>query len=280
MRFIIFLFLSFTIFTACNQKQSYQPTNLTKVTEEQLIKDAQNHHSPNLAEIVFKNTEGEIIDPEALQKIIMDDSLVPDFYQNDEGIVVEAVIRKVTNKDIELRKKLQAAFNKGPEVNSVEINCENKKQILNEVYDSDQGMRSNGAAFNPKIDHQNLEIIISIIEKCGLPTLKEVNKKEMSAVWLVLQHAPARYQSQYIPMLEKAAEQGDIEWGAIALMKDRALMNEGKPQIYGSQVSGDELYNLREPEYVNQRRAEMDMEPIEDYLKRFGIDFTIKQITK
>lgn len=217
---------------------------------------------------------------DSLQQLPNPESLAPDYYQNSSGNIVECVIRKSTEKDDELNKKLKKAYDEGPDVNTVEINCDDKIQILNDVFDRDQGMRRDGGTIDPKIDHQNLEIIVSFIEKCGIPTLEEINDLEMAAIWAVLQHAPARYQSMYIPDLEKAANRGDIGWGKIALMKDRALMYEGKPQVYGSQVSGDELYNLFEPEYVNQRRAEIGMEPLEDYLKRFEIEFTVDQKTK
>ena len=50
-------------------------------------------------------------------------------------------------------------------------------------------------------------------------------------------------------------------------------MDEGKPQIYGSQIKGDKLYQLENPETVNQRRKEMGMGTIEDYLKNFNIEF-------
>lgn len=71
-----------------------------------------------------------------------------------------------------------------------------------------------------------------------------------------------------------------MKWSALALLKDRALMNDGKPQIYGSEIFNGELYDLSEPEYVNHRRREIGMEPIEDYLQRFGIMFDIKQKIK
>lgn len=280
MKITTFLILTFVALIGCNSTQTYKPAKLVKVSEEQLIQDAKNHLSPNLEKIVFKNSEGEILALEKVYTMMDPEIFVPDYYKNAEGIVVEAVIRRTTPKDKELIKKLQAAFEEGPDINFVKINCANKKHILNDVYEKDQSMRRSGGIFNPKIDHQNLEIIISLIDNCGLPTLAEVDEKEMSAIWLVLQHAPARYQSKYIPELEAAAERGDIKWEAIALMKDRALMNEGKPQLYGSQVTENKLYDLKEPEYVNQRRAKIDIEPIEDYLKQFGIEFTVKQKTK
>ena len=57
-----------------------------------------------------------------------------------------------------------------------------------------------------------------------------------------------------------------------ALMKDRILMDDGKPQIYGTQWHNGKLYKLESPENVNKRRKEMGLEPLEQYLKIFNIE--------
>ncbi len=274
------LILGLFVLTNCKKHNGYQPAGLLKVTDEELIEKARNQQFPNPESIVFKNQEGEVITLDSLQKMGNPDAYCPDYYQNEVGEIKEAIIRKSTDADLELRKKLEAVFNEGPEVNIVDIDCEDKINILNTVFERDQGMRRNGGTIDPQVDHENLEIIVSFIEKCGIPTLEEINDVEMAAIWATLQHAPARYQSKYIPDLEQAANKGDIKWSIIALMKDRALMYEGKQQIYGSQVTDGGLYNLFEPEYVNQRRAEIDMGPLEEYLDRFGIEFTVEQKTK
>ncbi|MBL0191035.1 MAG: hypothetical protein IPQ18_06780 [Saprospiraceae bacterium] len=59
-------------------------------------------------------------------------------------------------------------------------------------------------------------------------------------------------------------------------MKDRILMDEGKPQLYGSQIQNGKLYELEAPSGVNERRKSMDMEPLEDYLNKFGIEYKPK----
>lgn len=87
-------------------------------------------------------------------------------------------------------------------------------------------------------------------------------------------------------MLEKSAENGDLQKTDIAMMKDRILMDDGKPQIYGTQISMNqetgewELYNLENPEYVNQRRKEIGFSPIEEYLTHFKLTFDIPQKEK
>ena len=159
-------------------------------------------------------------------------------------------------------------------VDYVEVDCNKKSEILSQVYISDQKIRrENNLIKYAKEDHRNQELIISIIEKCGMPTLNEVNQEQMNAIWLGLQHTENKYRIKYFPLIEKAVKNGDLSKEQYALMKDRILMDEGKPQIFGSQIKNGKLYDLEEPETVNERRQEMGLEPIEDYLKRFDITF-------
>ncbi|UCA57739.1 hypothetical protein KB553_11760 [Chryseobacterium rhizoplanae] len=159
-------------------------------------------------------------------------------------------------------------------VDIIEVDCSKKNQILSEVLESDQRIRkSNELIKYAKEDHRNQELVISIIEKCGMPTLKEVGQKQMDAIWLGLQHSTKEIRIKYFPYVEKAVKNGDLSKQQYALMKDRILMDEGNPQIYGSQIENGKLYKLENPETVNERRKEMGMEPIEDYLKNFNIQF-------
>jgi hypothetical protein len=160
-------------------------------------------------------------------------------------------------------------------VDYVEVDCNKKSEILSEVYISDQKIRrENNLIKYGKEDHRNQELVISIIEKCGMPTLNEVTQEQMNAIWIGLQHnTDNKYRIKYFPLIEKAVKNGDLSKEQYALMKDRMLMGEGKPQIFGTQIKNGKLYDLEKPETVNERRQEMGLEPIEDYLKRFDITF-------
>ena len=159
-------------------------------------------------------------------------------------------------------------------VGIIEVDCSKKRQILSEVYESDQRSRkSNEFIKYAKEEHRNKELVISIIEKCGMPTLNEVTQKQMTAIWLVLQHSTYKHMKKYFPQIEEAVKNGDLSKQQYALMKDRILMDEGKPQIYGSQIKNGKLYKLENPETVNERRKEMGMKTIENYLKHFNIQF-------
>ena len=149
------------------------------------------------------------------------------------------------------------------------------------MFDTDQAMRADGGKIDPNVDRQNLTTVISLIEKCGMPTLQEVDEVQMTAVWVAFQHGDNADRKKYLPLLERSANGGDLEASQIALMKDRILEDDGEPQVYGSQVikSGGVwvLYNLEKPETVNKRRAEVGLGPLQDYLQKWNIEFTVEQ---
>lgn len=161
-----------------------------------------------------------------------------------------------------------------------QIDCANKVELLQHVFENDQRVRTQKVPFKEtvEVNHENLEIVVSLLENCGMPTLEEVSREQLGAIWLVLQHSVhPKYTEKYFPYIEKATNDGDLKKEQYALMKDRILMNQGKPQIYGSQMKRGKLYKLAEPEKVNARRREMNMEPLEEYLKNFNIPFDVPQ---
>lgn len=162
------------------------------------------------------------------------------------------------------------------------VNCFDLPNILEKVGKRDGQNRVREML--PEIDRKNLEIVVSILENCGMPTLKQIEGKHIIAIWLVLQHADNYHRKKYFPLIEKAVENGDLSKSAYALMKDRILVGEGKPQIYGSQIDvlpGDQkkfvVLPIEDPEYVDQRRTEMGLEPINEYLAMWGTSLDIEQ---
>ncbi|MEM1120718.1 MAG: DUF6624 domain-containing protein [Bacteroidota bacterium] len=263
---------------ACQQKDTvYVPKGLTKLSNEEMIERARNGDLGSAEDVVLKNEKGEIISRKTITTMSDLDDYWTVPYANAEGKVVEAIFRKATPED----KKLRAAISKvlnvdtAPEVKSVAINCGEKQQILQQVYESDQA--DGRQTINHEQDEQNLAIIISLIETCGMPTLKEVSRQQMMAIWSVIQHSDKFFMKKYLPLLEESTRNGDLAPSMIALTKDRVLMYEGKPQIYGSQVVNGKLWDLYEPAYVNQRRKEVGLEPMEDYLKMFDLTFEVPQ---
>lgn len=128
--------------------------------------------------------------------------------------------------------------------------------------------------------------VVKIIEKNGWVGMSLVGGKANMTLWLVIQHAPIKTQEKYLPLLKESVLKKESSGRHLALLEDRILMRNGEPQTYGSQITTDEktgkqvVYEIWDPEYVNQRRKKVGLGPIEDYLERWGIEWDIEQKEK
>ncbi len=85
--------------------------------------------------------------------------------------------------------------------------------------------------------------------------------------------------------MEEALGKKDTDLGSYAKLVDKLLWLKGKKQIYGTQIASEGkiingkyvvekekyLWPVEDPENLNKRRAELSLEPIEEYLKKMGV---------
>jgi len=163
---------------------------------------------------------------------------------------------------------------------------------LERIHDLDQRDRQNvhgyvpGAQKDSVIAHMmhqdsvNLVRVIAIIDSAGWLGEDVIGRKASAALFLVLQHADARpdVQARYLEEMRLAVEQGKARPQDLALLIDRVEVNHGRPQIYGSQIGWNAgkpyVKPMVDEEHVNERRAAMGMEPLENYTERFGFTWT------
>jgi len=173
---------------------------------------------------------------------------------------------------------------RAPDVEIRAVNCDELPMLLDSVRKQDQMVRTDHSiSFKETVhkDYENLSTVVSILESCGMPGLDQLSQTQFNAIWMVLHHSPEKkYMKKYLPLLKEAKERGDMRPGDFATVQDRLLMNQRKPQIYGTQIRRGKLYKLKDPEYVNQRREQVGLGPIEEYLRHFNIDFTVEQKVK
>jgi hypothetical protein len=267
---IIFIFSILTIIS-CNSSPK-----LEKMSDKEYVKRAVKNDFPSPDSIIIKDIVGNIMTKEEMIAEYEQGGLTTDFYKNKKGEVVEAVVRKSTPADQEIEAQINKKLNAAPPVTVSQIDCDNVIPLLDEAYRRDQEIRKEEGLYDATVDHKNLELVISVDQVCGLPKGVE-NEKQINIIWLVIQHSKAEYRKRYISYFVEANEAGAIDAGSIALMKDRMAMDDGKPQIYGSQLIGDNLYNLRDASTVDQRRASVGLEPLKEYLARFGVSFDVVQ---
>lgn len=134
-------------------------------------------------------------------------------------------------------------------------------------------------------DSINEHQVLEIIDTRGWVGKSLVGSKANSTLWLVIQHAPLKTQEKYLSLLKESVKKGESRGQNLALLEDRILMRNNKPQIYGSQIKKDKagkgyFYEIKDPEYVNQRREEIGLGLIEDYAKRMGVNWIIEQKVK
>jgi hypothetical protein len=125
------------------------------------------------------------------------------------------------------------------------------------------------------VDEKNYIRIVEIVDEIGYPTISKVGKKASFNAWLIVQHhSRGDFQKRCLELMEKDKE--DVNPQNIAYLKDRILAFAGKKQIYGTQVKQNEvtkkmeLFEVEDLEHLNERRASIGLEPIEEYMKQFG----------
>jgi hypothetical protein len=127
------------------------------------------------------------------------------------------------------------------------------------------------------LDRKNQARLAEIVEAHGWPGAALAGLGGADAAFLIVQHAPHDYQKKYLPMLEAAVARRDALPHWAAMLKDRVLMGDGKPQIYGTQVrlvpgaTTLQLHPIEDEARVDERRAKVGLGPLADYLKEFGI---------
>jgi len=96
--------------------------------------------------------------------------------------------------------------------------------------------------------------------------------------FLVVQHADLPVQQHYLPIIEKAVQEGEASGSSLALLQDRVLMREGRKTLYGTQLRRNEetgewfLWPIENEEEVDARRAAMGMVPLAAELARYPFE--------
>lgn len=186
-------------------------------------------------------------------------------YEKDFDLELRAQLEEINVKDQTLRQLYREAeekFGKGSDEMKYFWQLVGEQDSLNEI------------------------AVVQIIEERGWVGRSEIGWDCNTTIWLVIQHAPLETQEKYLPLLRESVFAGESRGSHLALLEDRILMRNGEPQTYGSQITSDPetgkqvVHEIRDPEYVNQRRKKVGLGPIENYVKRWGIEWTIEQKEK
>jgi hypothetical protein len=132
-------------------------------------------------------------------------------------------------------------------------------------------------------DAKNLTRVTELIDKYGWLGVDDVGRKGHQAQFLVIQHSDIDTRKKYSPIMREAMERGKAAASEVAMLEDKIMLDQSGRQYYGSQVkfnSADntyELYPIQDEALVNERREEMGLSPLEDYLRQWGIQYSPKK---
>ncbi len=136
---------------------------------------------------------------------------------------------------------------------------------------ADQNFRR-GKSPRPNVDAEHLPRLREIVAQQGFPTVAHVGRDGVAAAWLLVQHADAdpAFQSEVLEAIRPRVATGEIAAQQFMMLTDRVLVNQDKPQRYGSQLETRDGKLVPKPiedeENVEARRAQMGMMPLADYV--------------
>jgi hypothetical protein len=139
-------------------------------------------------------------------------------------------------------------------------------------------------AYKQQIAQGNFVLMQQLIETHGWPKYSNVGKLAADAPLLVINHhKDDSVREKYISQIKQICLEKEGSCTEYAKIQDRILVSENKPQIYGMQFRYNaerslEPFPINDPEYVDQRREKIGLEPLRVYLKRkINYDWVITQ---
>ncbi len=160
------------------------------------------------------------------------------------------------------------------------FNLQALKLELATIAQRDQKTRTgkDSSAYMHYIDSCLLVQVKALLTQYGWMGKSLVGAKANQALFLVIQHTDLETQLTYYSLLEQAVQEGESYPSELALLQDRIQMRQGDLQTYGTQVifskTGEpQFYPIANEKQVNQRRAKVGLQPIEEYAKYFGINY-------
>jgi hypothetical protein len=138
-----------------------------------------------------------------------------------------------------------------------------------------EGKKVEVASNLAEIDTALTEQLKVIVAAKGWPTIALVGIDASNAAMLILTHSRDHaWQLSLVPQLEQLTDAGKIDGSGLALVIDKELISEGKPQRYGSQFKlvdgGMAMYAVEDPGGLDSIRARVFLPPMDVYKKQLS----------
>lgn len=189
------------------------------------------------------------------------------------------------------KKNSEADFNKGlvSKLDSIYTDDQlerSQDDAIGERFGWNSEERKNLWRIIQKKDSINLIKVNSIYKEYGWSSTNVIGKQGSYTMFLVIQHSDIKTQEYYLPIIRQVVKDGKLSGQSLALLEDRVALRQEKRQIYGSQIGNitginiDYVRPLEDPDNVDKRRAEVGLEPMSEYLRKFNLTWDVKQYKK
>ena len=150
-------------------------------------------------------------------------------------------------------------------------------QQYSQQYRLNSEVDANAWKLQETINRRNQVWLDSVVANHGWPSISIVGEEGCIHAWLIVQHADdnPEYQKKYLELVKKLIKTNDIPLSNFAYLQDRVLVNECKPQIYGTQysaiyaedgsINSIEFKPINDSKLVDKRRRYMNMVSLEEY---------------
>lgn len=157
---------------------------------------------------------------------------------------------------------------------------------IKQMFDEDQNMRRRdlknpeGGHWDKSLDKRNTERVKEIINEFGLLGASKIGVEGANNMYLLIQHADhdVAFQLQCLTLMQNMPE-GEFEKEDIAFLTDRTRVNQGLPQVYGTQFRQKDGKHVPEPiedeMNVDVRRTEMGMGTLAERIAEMNVKYPL-----
>ncbi len=129
---------------------------------------------------------------------------------------------------------------------------------------------SAAAAFK-RVIRSNFPLVERIFRQFGYPGYDMVGKETSDQYFLLVQHSDFNvpFQQEVLKAVKKQVKKGNASGQSFAFLTDRTEINNGRPQVYGTQINMSGNTTIKpciDLDNLDKRRASVGLEPIKAYL--------------
>lgn len=156
-----------------------------------------------------------------------------------------------------------------------------KKQLpslIDSLYQADQSTvnirpADSAAAAYQRVIRTNFPFVSAIFTRHGFPGFDLVGKETSNKYFLLVQHSDfePNFQLKVLKSMKQEVDKQNASGQNFAFLTDRTELNNGRPQIYGTQVfmSGNtKIKPCIDSINLNQRRKSVGLSTIEEYIEK------------